>query len=246
LTHSLLGGKVGQNRGTIPVTDSENSQLFDDWPDRYEKWFTTPIGSLVKRVEWELIYDFLRPGPGEFILDAGCGTGVFTLDMISCGARVVGLDLSLSMIRRARQKARSSHLRIISADILHLPFPENSFNKTASITALEFIPDGQKAVKELFRVTRRGGTVVVATLNSLSPWAECRREEGQKGHPLFSKVFFRSPGELAALTPVEGESRTAVHFLKEENPVRAREIEKKGKLNNLRTGAFLAARWIKT
>jgi len=227
------------------MSASEKTQLFDDWPDRYEKWFTTPIGSLMKRVEWELIDDLLKPGPGEFILDAGCGTGVFTLDMISCGARVVGLDLSLSMIRRARQKARSSQLRIISADILHLPFPENSFDKTVSITALEFIPDGQKAIKELFRVTRKGGTVVVATLNSLSPWAERRREEGQKGHSLFSKAFFRSPGELTALTPGKGESRTAVHFLKEENPDRAGEIEKKGKSNNLNTGAFLAARWVK-
>jgi ubiquinone/menaquinone biosynthesis C-methylase UbiE len=227
------------------MPNSEKTQLFDDWPDRYEKWFTTPVGSLVKRVEWELIDDLLRPGPGEFILDAGCGTGIFTLAMISCGARVIGLDLSLSMIRRARQKGRTSQLRIISADILHLPFPENSFDKTVSITALEFIPDGQKAIQELFRVTRKGGTLVVATLNSLSPWAERRREEGHKGHSLFSKAFFRSPEELAAFAPVKGESRTAVHFLKEENPERAAEIEEKGKLRNLSTGAFLAARWIK-
>jgi ubiquinone/menaquinone biosynthesis C-methylase UbiE len=227
------------------MPDSEKTQLFDDWPDRYEKWFTTPIGSLVKRVEWELIDDLLRPGPGEFILDAGCGTGVFTLDMISCGARVIGLDLSLSMIRRARQKGRTSQLRIISADILRLPFLENSFDKTVSITALEFIPDGQKAIQELFRVTRKGGILVVATLNSLSPWAERRREEGHKGHSLFSKAFFRSPAELTALTPAKGEIRTAVHFLKEENPDRAGEIEKKGKLRNLNTGAFLAARWVK-
>ena len=227
------------------MSASEKTQLFDDWPDRYEKWFTTPIGALVKRVEWELIDDLLKPGPGEFILDAGCGTGVFTLDMISCGARVVGLDLSLSMIKKARQKGASSQLRIISADIIRLPFLENSFDKTVSITALEFIPDGQKAIKELFRVTRKGGTLVVATLNSLSPWAERRREEGQKGHSLFSKAFFRSPGELAALAPVKGESRTAVHFLKEEDPDRAGEIERKGKLKDLGTGAFLAARWIK-
>jgi len=246
LTPGLPGDKVGQNGGTIPVTESEKSQLFDDWPDRYEKWFTTPIGSLVKRVEWELIYDLLRPGPGEFILDAGCGTGIFTLDMVSRGARVVGLDLSLSMILRARQKARNPEFRVISADILHLPFPKNSFDKTVSITALEFIPDGQKAVNELFRVTRKGGAVVVATLNSLSPWARRRREEGRKGHPLFSKVFFRSPGELAALAPVRGETRTAVHFSKEESSDRAREIEKQGALYHSSTGAFLAARWVKS
>jgi len=227
------------------VTDSEKSQLFDDWPDRYENWFATPIGSLVKRVEWELIYDFLRPGPGEFILDAGCGTGVFSLDMISCGARVVGLDLSLSMIRRARQKAPDSRLRIILANILNLPFPENSFDKTASITTLEFIPDGQKAIRELFRVTRKGGTVLVATLNSLSPWAERRRKEGQKGHSLFSKAIFRSPEDLVSLGHAGGVFRTAVHFRKEDDPGHAARMEEEGRRKGLNTGAFLAARWVK-
>jgi ubiquinone/menaquinone biosynthesis C-methylase UbiE len=241
----LLGDTVGQNGGTIPVTDSEKSQLFDDWPDRYEKWFTTPIGSLVKRVEWELIYDFLRPGPGEFILDAGCGIGIFTLDMISCGARVVGLDLSLSMIRRARQKAQNSRLQIVSADIRNLPFPENIFDKSTSITTLEFIPDGPKAVQELFRVTRKGGIVVVATLNSLSPWAERRRKEGKKGHSLFSKAIFRSPEALISLGQAEGIFRTAVHFRKEDDPEHAARIEEEGRRKSLRTGAFLAMRWVK-
>jgi ubiquinone/menaquinone biosynthesis C-methylase UbiE len=228
------------------MTESENTQLFDDWPDRYEKWFTTPIGSLVKSVEWELILNFLRPGPGDFILDSGCGTGIFTLDMLSCGARVAGLDLSLSMIRRARQKARNLRLRLLAANLLDLPFPENTFDKTVSITALEFIADGRKAVQELFRVTRRGGTVVVATLNSLSPWAERRREEGRKGHPLFSNAFFRNPEELAALAPVKGETGTAVHFLKEEDPDRAARIEEEGQRKDLNTGAFLAIRWVKS
>lgn len=229
----------------LPIPGSAKTQLFDDWPDRYENWFTTPIGSLVKKVEWELIDDLLRPVPGELILDAGCGTGVFTLDIISRGSRVIGLDLSLSMIRRARRKARSSQLRIISADILHLPFPEHSFEKTVSITALEFIPDGEKAVKELFRVTRKGGTVVVATLNSLSPWAERRREEAERGHDLFSKAVFRSPEELVALGYAQGLSRTAVHFRKEDDPEQAARIEEEGQRKGLHTGAFLAARWFK-
>ncbi len=227
------------------MTESEKARLFDDWPDRYDQWFTTPIGSLVKRVEWELILDFLRPARGDFLLDAGCGTGIFTMDMLSCGARVVGLDLSLSMVRRAREKARSSPLRILSADILRLPFPENSFDKTVSITALEFIPEGKKAVGELFRVTRKGGTVVVATLNSLSPWAERRREEAKRGHDLFSKAVFRSPEDLVALGHGEGVFRTAVHFRKEEDPERAARIEEEGRRKGSMTGAFLAARWLK-
>jgi len=224
---------------------AERTQLFDDWPEKYERWFATPLGSLVKQVEWDLVADFLRPGPGDLILDAGCGTGIFTGDMLSCGARVVGLDLSLAMLRRAGQKTQGSPLRLLAADLLRLPFPDHSFPKAVSITALEFIHDGRQAVGELFRVTRKGGTVVAATLNSLSPWAERRREEGRKGHPLFSRAFFRSPAELAALAPAAGEIRTAVHFPKEESPERARRVEEEGRRKGWDRGAFLAARWIK-
>jgi ubiquinone/menaquinone biosynthesis C-methylase UbiE len=227
------------------MADPDRSQLFDDWPEKYERWFTTPIGSLVRGVEWELVFELLKPGPGDFILDAGCGTGIFTLDMLSCGARVIGLDLSLPMVKRSARKALALPFHPVLGNILSLPFPDDTFGKTVSITALEFIPDAEKAVQELFRVTRKGGVVVVATLNRLSPWAERRKEEAKKGHRLFQRVVFRSPDELAALAPLRGETRTAVHFLKDENPERAARVEEEGRRKELDTGAFLAARWAK-
>ncbi len=221
------------------------AQIFDEWPEKYDQWFTTPIGSLVKKVEGELLLDFLNPVRAERILDAGCGTGVFTQDILSCGSKVAGLDVSLPMLMRARQKARESAFQGAVADMLNLPFPENCFDKAISVTALEFITDGRKAVRELFRVARRNGVIVVATLNSLSPWATRRREEAQKGHTLFQKVIFRSPDELASLGPVPGITRTAVHFRKEEDPDRASGIEQEGRQRDLNTGAFLIARWVK-
>jgi len=54
----------------------EKTQFFDEWPEAYDRWFTTPIGSLVKKYETQLISDQLKPKPGEIVLDAGCGTGV--------------------------------------------------------------------------------------------------------------------------------------------------------------------------
>ena len=221
------------------------SGLFDDWPGRYDRWFTTPMGALVRRYEGDLILDLLKPGRGETLLDAGCGTGVFTLDLLASGAYVVGLDISLPMLRRSREKARGEPLQIVLGDMLHLPFPENSFDKVVSVTALEFIEDGQGAVRELFRVTKRGGSIVVATLNSLSPWASRRKFEAQKKQSIFTKAIFRSPGEMRSLVPVEGEIRTAIHFQKEDDPNRVPEIERAGQEKGLNTGAFVAARWEK-
>jgi ubiquinone/menaquinone biosynthesis C-methylase UbiE len=220
-------------------------QLFDDWPETYDQWFATPIGRLVKRVEGELLFDLIRPNPGDLILDAGCGTGVFTLDLLHLGCHIIGIDLSMPMLLQARQKAGGYSFRIVLADLLSLPFSENSFDKVISVTALEFIEDGRGAIDELFRVTKKGGSLVVATLNSLSPWAEQRKAEARQKHTIFEQAIFRSPEELLSLTPIHGEIRTAVHFRKEENPELAPGIEQEGSERELKTGAFVAARWMK-
>lgn len=220
------------------------TKLFDDWPEGYDQWFKTPIGGLVKKFETELVLDLLEPSPGERILDAGSGTGIFTFDILLRGTKVTGLDISLPMLKRAKSKGYAS-FQLLQGDMLHLPFPESFFAKVVSITALEFIEDGEQAVGELFRVAGRRGTIVVATLNSLSPWAVQRREKAKAGHPLFSEAIFRSPAELIALGPRPGIARTAIHFSKGEDPVRAVEIEREGRRENKTTGAFLAARWEK-
>ncbi len=220
-------------------------QRFDDWPERYDQWFETPIGRLVREYERELIMDLLRPQAGDLILDAGCGTGVFTEEILAAGARVAGLDLSLPMVRRASEKLTGVPFVAALGDILRLPFPDASFDRVASVTAMEFIADGHGAIRELFRVTRNGGTVLVATLNSLSPWARRRRVRAERGQcDIFKEVIFRSPEEVIALGPVDGEWRTAIHFLKNEDPARAMEIEKAGSRDRRNTGAFLAVRWI--
>lgn len=220
-------------------------KLFDDWPEKYDRWFETPIGALVKKYENELLLDFLQPRPGEVILDVGCGTGVFTTNILGFGTRVTGLDISYPMLMRAELKAKGYPFRAVAADMRFLPFIDECFDRVVSMTAIEFIADGQAAVEDMFRVTKKGGVVVVTTLNSLSPWADRRKKEADKGHSLFEKMIFRSPDELLDLAPVDGTVKTAIHFLKNDDPLKAPEIESEGKKRGLDSGAFVAARWIK-
>jgi ubiquinone/menaquinone biosynthesis C-methylase UbiE len=223
----------------------EKTQLFNEWPEAYDRWFTTPIGSLVKKYETQLILDQLKPKPGEIILDVGCGTGVFTIDILLSGSQVVGLDISLPMLIQAVKKLKGLPFQMILADILNLPLPGNSFDKVISVTTLEFVEDAKGAVEELFRVTQKGGSIVVATLNSLSPWASRRRAKAEKGHTLFEKAIFRSPDELLHLAPFKGVVKTAIHFQREDDPEKAVIIEHEGQKKNLNTGAFVAVRWQK-
>jgi SAM-dependent methyltransferase len=216
-------------------------QLFDEWPDRYDRWFETPVGQAVLRVERALILDLLGPEGGERILDAGIGTGLFTRAFLGAGARIVGVDISFAMLHRA---VEGTGIRGVTGDMERLPFADGAFDKAVSVAAIEFIGDAKRAVAELFRVTRRGGVIVVATLNSLSPWAVRRQADARRGPgSIFKRAFFRSPEQLLAAAAVPGVVRTAVHFAKDEDPVAIDRIERQGQGSD--TGAFVAARWEK-
>ena len=220
-------------------------KIFDDRADQYDQWFTTPIGQLVRQYEGKLLNEMLQPERGEIILDAGCGTGIFTIDLLAAGAIVVGLELSSPMLSQAGKKLEGYPFRMVQGDMKCLPFDDNEFDKAVSVTAVEFIEDATGAVNELFRVTNPGGWIVVATLNSLSPWAVRRKASGKDGHPIFKHVRFRSPDEMRTLLSMKPEIKTAIHFQKHEDPVRATEIEERGRSEGLETGAFLVARWEK-
>jgi len=223
----------------------KKNALFDEWPEKYDKWFTTPLGALVKKYESELMLDFLKPASGEQVLDAGCGTGVFTLDILSSGAKVIGLDISLPMLQQAREKLAGYSFYPVWGDISNLPFREGIFDKAVSVTAIEFVKDAEKCVAELFRVTKKGGVVAVANLNSLSPWAVRRMEKARKEKSIFRNAIFRSPDDLLSLAPVKGIAKTAVHFQKEDPPEQAVETEQKGRINGYNTGAFALVQWFK-
>ena len=202
--------------------------LFDDWPDRYDQWFKTPIGKLVKETEADLIHELLCLKHGEKLLDAGCGTGIFTFDFLSQRAEVVGLDISLPMLTHAYMKLKRYPFIVVWGDMLHLPFRNNCFDKVVSVTALEFIEDANCAVGELFRVTHPGGLVVVATLNSLSPWATRRKARIDRG--LFENAFFRSPDELLACTAFKGMAKTCIYFQKDDDSFPSKQ-KKQGYVN---------------
>ena len=114
------------------------------------------------------------------------------------------------MLTHAYVKLESYPFFTVLEDMLHLPFQDNYFDKTVSVTALEFIEDANRAVSELFRVTHPGGLVVVATLNSLSSWATWRKARINRG--IFENAIFRSPDEVLACAALKGAIKTCIYF----------------------------------
>ncbi len=221
-------------------------QLFDNMPDKYTAWFKTPIGELVMDTEKSMTMNLLAPSENENILDVGCGSGIFTEFFIDSGAKLTGLDISVPMILDAQSRLAGKPFASVAGTMYQLPFLNDAFDKTVSITALEFVPDAQKAVDEMFRVTKPGGWVVVSTLNSLSSWADRRKKAAlDDEHSVFREAYFRSPDELRALSPIQGKLRTAVHFSKHEDPAIAAEQEQAGIKRGIETGAYVIIAWQK-
>lgn len=220
-------------------------KVFDDWPVKYDEWFASPLGKRIKQYESEVILDFTEPAADETHLDVGCGTGIFTQDLLDFGPYIIGVDISLPMLLQARKKLSSYNFSPAASDMLYLPFADSRFDKVVSITAVEFVQNARQAVREMFRVAKPGATIVLATLNKLSSWAQKRSEKARKGHDIFSYTIFRSPQELLDLATVKGEVKTAVHFQKDSPLEEIPHIEKKGQQKGLLTGAFVAVKWIK-
>jgi demethylmenaquinone methyltransferase/2-methoxy-6-polyprenyl-1,4-benzoquinol methylase len=110
--------------------------------------------------------------PGERVLDLGAGTGVSTEELARSGAYAVGADLSLGMLA-AGHRSRPT-VPLLAADALRLPFDDDAFDAVTISFALRNIVDSAAALREMARVTRPGGRLVVCEF-SHPIWAPFRR-----------------------------------------------------------------------
>ncbi len=96
------------------------------------------------------------------VCDAGCGCGVYARKLISHGFRVCGFDVSAEAAALARETAREAD-GFLAADILDTPYPDGAFDAVVARSVIDHMPlaDGARAVRELLRITRAGGWVLL-------------------------------------------------------------------------------------
>ena len=105
---------------------------------------------------------------GERVVDVGSGPGLLAAEMatqVGPAGRVIGLDLSDSMLALSRQRcgelATSVSLSFLKADAARLPFADSMFDVAVSTQVYEYVPDVPAALAEVYRVLRPGGRVVI-------------------------------------------------------------------------------------
>ncbi len=127
--------------------------------EAYDAWYATALGHAMDGAESKALMALATPRAGELALDAGCGTGIYTRRLVERGLRVTAIDVDPEMLSAARVKAPAA--RLIEADAAELPFDSDTFDLTLAVTLLCFVGDPERTVRELLRVTRPGGRVVL-------------------------------------------------------------------------------------
>jgi demethylmenaquinone methyltransferase/2-methoxy-6-polyprenyl-1,4-benzoquinol methylase len=97
--------------------------------------------------------------PGHLVLDVAAGTGTSTAILARSGARVVACDFSAGML--AVTQARHPDLVCVVGDAMALPFVDDSFDSVTISFGLRNVADPERALREMLRVTRLGGRLVV-------------------------------------------------------------------------------------
>ena len=102
--------------------------------------------------------------PEDEVLECACGTGLLTGVMAPRCRSLVATDFSARMLRQARKKYGSfGNLRFAQADILRLPFPDESFDVVVAANVIHLLDQPLRALGELDRVCRPGGRIILPT-----------------------------------------------------------------------------------
>lgn len=103
-------------------------------------------------------------GPGDEVLECACGTGAISAAIAPACARLVATDYSEGMLKQARKKlAKRSNVTVEQADITALPYADDSFDVAVAGNVIHLLPDPEQALRELARVVRPGGTIILPT-----------------------------------------------------------------------------------
>ena len=140
------------------LRNPHESRIYSEFAHVYEKIFAP----LLKRRIHTVIKSLHIP-PGAKVLEVGIGTGL-SMAAYPSHCEVNGIDLATDMLEKAQEKADENgwrHFRLLEMDALKLTLAENAFDYVCSFHVLSVVPDPVRMMREIHRVCKPGGTVVL-------------------------------------------------------------------------------------
>jgi demethylmenaquinone methyltransferase/2-methoxy-6-polyprenyl-1,4-benzoquinol methylase len=179
-------------RADLDKRPADVAAMFDAVARRYD--LTNDVLSLGQDRRWRTaVLDAVQVGPGERVLDLAAGTGTSSQPFADAGARVVPCDFSTGMLRVGKRARRA--LPFTAGDATRLPFADGTFDAVTISFGLRNIVDPLAGLREMRRVTRDGGRLVVCEFShpTWAPWRTLYLEYLMKALPPIARAVSSSP-----------------------------------------------------
>ncbi|MFA5711023.1 demethylmenaquinone methyltransferase [Mycolicibacterium sp.] len=149
------------SRATLDKDPREVASMFDAVARRYD--LTNTVLSLGQDRFWRrATRAALKIGPGDRVLDLAAGTAVSTVELAKSGAWCVACDFSVGMLKAGAQRTVPK----VAGDATKLPFDDESFDAVTISFGLRNVVDHVEGLREMARVTRPGGRLVVCEFST--------------------------------------------------------------------------------
>ena len=151
------------------MSSPDDPPLFDRFAEEYEHH--AKAGAYNALYDRPAVLEVLGPVKGGRVLDVGCGPGLYAEELFARGAEVVGFDESPAMVRLAR--ARCGDRFDVRVHDLREPLgwlPDGRFDAALMALVLHHLDDRVTALREVQRVLRPGGRLIVSTHHPTSDW----------------------------------------------------------------------------
>jgi demethylmenaquinone methyltransferase/2-methoxy-6-polyprenyl-1,4-benzoquinol methylase len=190
--HSADPYSLGVARAHLDKQPSDVRRMFDDVAKRYD--VTNDVLSMGQDRGWrKAVLDASGAKRGDLVLDLAAGTGTSSEPFLRAGATVVPADFSLGMLQVGKQ-ARP-HLPFTAGDATKLPFADDVFDAVTISFGLRNVVDPLAGLREMRRVTRRGGRLVVCEFShpTWSPLRTAYVEYLMRALPPIARAVSSSP-----------------------------------------------------
>lgn len=145
----------------LEKTPADVAAMFDQASRRYDLMNTLLSGGNAQLWRAATV-KAVAPRAGERVLDLAAGTGTSSESLARSGARVIAADFSKGMLAVGRAKhADDQRIEFVFADAQALPFADDEFDAVTISFGLRNVSDPQRALAEMFRVSKQGARIVI-------------------------------------------------------------------------------------
>lgn len=162
---------MGKESHVSPLSLLPESALVRTGPVDHADWNYRPLIGTVQRIRFRLICRLLGDRHFDRLLEIGYGSGIFMPELAKRATKLFGIDPH-PMPKEVEEVLRKHgiHASLVSGGAESLPYEDGSLDCAVSVSAIEYVDDIDGACRELNRVLRPGGQVVIATPGASPIW----------------------------------------------------------------------------